>query len=101
VAVLAKTLCTAVAVPGVQVAVDLAALSRSLTMQVTTGGVTPDPNVTVQLQGSLDNVNFFGIGQVVGPKWLSVDEDVIQYARANVTAIASGTVTVLLGYVPG
>jgi len=100
-AALAKPLLTAVAVTGPGTAVDLTVMARSVTMQVTTGGVTPDPNCQVQLQGSLDSSNWFGIGTVTGAGWLSADEDVIQYARAVVVALASGNVTANLAYVSG
>jgi hypothetical protein len=101
VAQLAKPLLTAATSTGVGTSVDLTVMARSLTMQVLPGGVTPDLACQVQLQGSLDGVNFFGMGQITGAAWLSVDEDVVQYVRANVLKLASGNITANIAYVSG
>jgi hypothetical protein len=99
---LAKTLATAIAGTGVQAGVDLAALSRSVTMQVVVAGTTPDNAVVVELDGSLDNVNWTSLGQKVGPGMYSNDGDVIQYVRANIVQQQAGsTCTVSCGFTPG
>lgn len=99
-AALAKTLLSAVAVTGAGTGQDLAVMARSITMQVIQGG-TVDPASQVQLQGSLDNINWFGMGTVNGAGQISVDEDVVQYVRANVTRLASGTITAYASFVSG
>jgi hypothetical protein len=98
---LAKVLLAAVTVPGPGATVDLAAMSRSITMQVVPGGASPDLACQVQLQGSLDGTNWFGMGQVTGQNQLSVDEDTVQYVRANVLKIASGNITANLAFTAG
>jgi len=100
-AILAKTLLSAVTAQGAGTGQDLAAMVRSVTMQVTTGGVTPDPQVQVRLEGSLDNSAWFGMGTQTGAGQLSVDQDVVQYVRGYVASIASGNVTALLAFVAG
>jgi hypothetical protein len=98
VAILAKTLASAVAVTGVVASQDLAVMARSLTLQVISSS---DPSSQVTLQGSLDNVNFFGMGSVTGSGQIAVDEEVVQYVRANVLKLASGTVTAYCSWVSG
>lgn len=96
-AVIAKTLLSAVTVTGAGAAVDLVALSRSLTFQV----IATDPACIVEFDGSLDNVNFFSVGQATGPGPFSTDQDVIQYVRANVIKLATGNVTAYCASVAG
>lgn len=97
-AILAKTLASAVAATGPVASQDLAVMARSLTLQVIS---TSDSNSLVALEGSLDNVNFFGMGSVTGSGKLPVDEEVVQYVRANVMKLASGTVTAYCSFVSG
>jgi len=96
--IVSKTLATSVAVTGPVAAVDLAALFNAFTFQVIS---STDQNSQVQLQGSLDNVNWFGMGVVTGTNFLSLGEDVVQYVRANVLKLASGNVTAYLANVVG
>lgn len=98
--VLAKTLLSAVAVTGAGASVDLTALARSLTFQVVTGG-TADPKCVVEFDGSLDGATWWSLGQQVGPGPFNNDQDVVQYVRANVISLASGTVTAYCGGVAG
>ena len=105
-AVVAKTLLSSATAPGPGTAVDTlpAAPStgfRSFTMQVIPGGATPDPFVRVKLEGSLDNVNWFSLGEQTGAGSFNNDQDVVQYVRGNVTAIASGNVSALVAYTGG
>jgi hypothetical protein len=100
-AILAKALATAVAGTGVQAAVDLTAMSRSITVQTIMAGTTPDFAARVRIEGSLDNANFFGLGES-GPGNFNNDGDVIQYVRANILSQAAGsTCTVYCAYTPG
>jgi len=100
-AVLAKTVAAAVTATGPQTAVDLTVMARSLTMQTTLGGASPDSQAQVELEVSLDGVNFWGIGYTTGAGQLNNDQDVCQYVRANVLKLASGNVTAVVGYVSG
>ena len=97
-AILAKTLATGVAVTGAVASQDLAVMARSMTMQVIS---TADPASQVMLQGSLDNVNWFGMGQVTGSGQIAVDEEVVQYVRAYVNRLASGNITAYCSFVSG
>lgn len=97
-AILAKTLASAIAAPGVQAGVDLAALSRSISVQVIP---TTDMACVVEIDGSLDNANWFSLGRKSGPGIFSSDGDVIQYLRANIITLASGTVTIYGSFVSG
>src|SRR5215469_4562875 len=90
---LGKALLSAVTVTGPGASVDLTAQARNVTMQVVTGGATPDPACQVTLQGSVDGVNFFGLGSVTGNGYCSNTGHVVQYVRANVLKLASGNVT--------
>jgi len=99
-AVLAKTVAAAVTATGPGAAVDLTVMARSLTMQTTLGGVA-DQQAQVELEVSLDGVNFWGIGYTTGAGQLNNDQDVCQYVRANVLKLASGNVTAVVGYVSG
>lgn len=96
--ILAKTLASGVSATGAQASQDLGAMARSLTLQVISSA---DQNSQVTLQGSLDNVNFFGMGQVTGSGQLAVDEEVVQYVRVNVLKLASGTVTAYCSWAAG
>lgn len=96
-AVIAKTLLSAVTVVGAGTAVDLTALARSLTVQI----IATDVGCVIELDGSLDNVNWFSMGQAIGPGPFSIDQDVIQYIRANVVKLASGSVTAYCASVSG
>lgn len=95
---LAKTLLTAVAVTGPGAGVDLTIMARTITVQVILGG-TVDPKCVVEVDGSLDNANWFSLGQQIGPGSFNNDQDVCQYVRANVISLASGTVTAYCGYI--
>lgn len=50
---------------------------------------------TVDIEGSLDNVNWVQLGQLTASGIVS-DSDPWEYVRANVTAWTSGTVTVIM-----
>ena len=94
---LGKALLSAVTVTGPGTAVDLTAQARNATMQVVLGG-TVDPQCQVALQGSVDGINFFGLGVVTGNGYCSNTGHVVQYVRANVLKIASGNVTATASY---
>jgi hypothetical protein len=82
--------------PGPGEAVNLNAQLIANTMQVIVGGDDPDTAVEVRLEGSLDSENWFMLCERIGPGAESdVWHHVIQYIRANILAITSGTVTVL------
>lgn len=99
-AVLSKTLLAAVSAAGPGAAVDLTVMSRSLTFQVIPS--VADSVFRVTFEASLDNVNWFGVGQMTGPGIYSNDGDVIQYVRANVIqAPSAGSITVYGSYVSG
>lgn len=89
---LAKSLLTAASALGPGTGVDLTAFYRGVTFQVIPSA---DMACVIQFDGSLDNVNWFSLGQKVGPGKFSRDGHVSQYVRANIIALASGTVTVL------
>lgn len=93
------TLLSAVSAAGPGAGVDSTKVTGHVSMHVIIGGATPDPGVVVQLEGSLDNTNFFSLGRKTGPGRYVTQQAAIQYLRANVISIASGTVTVLAGAV--
>jgi hypothetical protein len=92
-------LLTAVSATGPGAGVDTTKVSGHISMHVVIGGATPDPTVVVQLEGSLDNTNFFSMGRKTGPGRYVTQQAAVQYLRANVISIASGTVTVNAGAV--
>jgi hypothetical protein len=76
-------------------------MSRSITIQTIMAGTTPDYSARVRIEGSLDNANWFGLGEA-GSGVFNNDGDVIQYVRANILSQAAGsTCTVYCAYVPG
>jgi len=91
---LAKTLLSAVTVTGPGASIDLASLTTNQTFHVISSS---DPGSLVSLEGSLDNVNFYGMGEVTGTGILNNDQTIAQYVRANVVSLASGSVTAYVG----
>lgn len=90
-----QTLLSAVSVVGPGTGQTYSQGYRNSTIQVTVGGATPDNNVNIRIEGSLDNTNWFSLGGRQGPGLYSENQHTVAYIRANVIAIASGTVTVL------
>jgi hypothetical protein len=93
---------SAVSATGTGTALDGLAIRMNAVMSVTTSaGVSAG---SVQLQGSLDNVNWYSLGSAVSTTAASTTTQVTvtsalsRYVRANVaTAITGGTVTVSVG----
>lgn len=78
-------------------ATNLNALFVHNTINVSIGGANPDEGVIVRLEGSLDGTNWFALCEQEGPGVQSDTQHTVQYVRANVMAIASGTVSATSG----
>jgi hypothetical protein len=102
-AMLGKTLLSAVSAAGAGTSQDLAAMVRSVTMHVVPSAATV--KCQVALEGSVDGVAWFRLGQTPVDSnggLVDVDERVVNYIRANVLSISgAGNVSAYAAFVGG
>jgi hypothetical protein len=86
----------AVSATGLGTASDLDGLKDEFALVVVTTG---SPTFSLQLQGSLDNVNWYSLGSAVTTAGeTSVTGQEAAYIRGDLTALSGGTLTAEVGF---